>query len=68
MKSLVNPKKKDAEIEVLKNRIIALEQKRARRFISSLDEARSILNRRNSDDERFYRAFLAEPLDSDFLR
>jgi hypothetical protein len=68
MKSLVDPKKKDAEIEVLKNRIIALEQKRARHFISTLDEARSILGRRNSDDERFYRALLAEPLDPDFLR
>jgi len=68
MKSLVDPKKKDAEIDVLKNRIVDLERKRTRHFISTLDEARSILGRRNSDDERFYRAFLSEPLEPDFLR
>lgn len=67
MKSLVDPKKKDAEIDVLKNRIVELERARTKHFLSTLDQARSILGRKNSEDERFYRAFLAEPLAPDFL-
>lgn len=67
LKSLVNPKAKDEEIEFLKNRIVDLEKQRTKNFLSSLDKAKRILGRRNSDDERFYRAFLFEPLQPDAL-
>lgn len=62
MKSLVNPKAKEEEIDVLKNRIVKLEQQRTKNFLSALDEARRILGRTSTDDERFYRAFLMDPV------
>lgn len=62
MKTLVNPKAKDEEIEVLKNRIVDLDRARTMNFLSTLDQAKRILGRRNSDDVRFYRAFLLEPI------
>jgi hypothetical protein len=67
LKSLVNPKAKDEEIDVLKDRIVSLEQKRTKHFLNTLDKAKMILGRKNSDDERFYRAFLFEPLKPDTL-
>jgi hypothetical protein len=67
LKSLVNPKAKDEEIDVLKDRIVDLEKQRTKHFLSTLDKAKRILGRKNSDDERFYRAFLFEPLKADTL-
>ena len=67
LKSLVNPKAKDEEIDVLKDRIVNLEKKRTNHFLTTLDKAKRILGRKNSDDERFYRAFLFEPLKPDTL-
>lgn len=63
MKNLVNPQVKDEEIEVLKDRIVKLEKQRTSHFLTTLDRAKRILGRKNSDDERVYRAFLFEPLE-----
>lgn len=67
LKTLVNPKAKDEEIDVLKDRIVKLEKQRTNQFLTTLDKAKRILGRKNSDDERFYRAFLFEPLKPDTL-
>jgi len=67
MRSLVDPKTKDSEIEVLKDRIVRLERMRTQHFLSSLDNAKRILGRRNMDDERIYRAFLMEPHQTDVM-
>ena len=62
LKSLVNPAAKNAEIEVLKDRIVSLERKKTRQFLDSLDQANRILGRRSFDDEKVYRAFLHDPV------
>jgi Spy/CpxP family protein refolding chaperone len=67
LKGLVNPKTKDEEIDVLKDRIVKLEKQRTSHFLATLDSAKRILGRKNSDDERFYRAFLFEPLKPDTM-
>jgi hypothetical protein len=67
MKRLVNPKAKDEELDVLKERIVSLEKQRTQLFLGCLDKARQILGRKNSNDERFYRAFLFEPLEPNTL-
>lgn len=68
LRSLVDPQKKDAEVDVLKNRIVDLERKRTSHFLGTLDKARGILGRRTADDERFYRAFILEPMEPSALK
>jgi hypothetical protein len=68
MKKLVDPKAKDAEVDVLKDRILKLEQQRAKEFLANLDAAKKILGRRNLEDERVYRAFLTSPLELDLMK
>lgn len=65
MKQLVDPKAKDDEIELLKNRILELERDRTSLFMNTLDRAESILGRKDLQDERFYRAFLMNPVEPD---
>jgi hypothetical protein len=67
MKKIVNPKTKDDELDVLKDRIVSLEKQRTQLFLGCLDKAKQILGRKNSNDERFYRAFLFEPLEPNTL-
>ena len=49
-------------IELLygKERILELNQKSNRRWLSALDEARQVIGRKTEQDARFYRAFMLE--------
>lgn len=67
MHQLVSPEAKEEEIEVLKTRILELERERSSVFMRTLDQAESILGRKDLQDERFYRAFLMNPVQPDTL-
>lgn len=67
MHQLVNPEAKEEEIEILKTRILELEREKSSVFMRTLDQAENILGRKNLQDERFYRAFLMNPVQPDVL-
>jgi hypothetical protein len=67
MHMLVDPNAKEAEVEVLKTRILELEREKSSVFMRTLDQAESILGRKDLQDERFYRAFLMNPVQPDTL-
>ena len=62
VKQLVNPQASDREIDGIKKRILELNQKSNKRWLSAVDEARSVLGRRDEQDAHFYRAFMQEPV------
>ncbi|RZA08351.1 MAG: hypothetical protein EOP11_05090 [Proteobacteria bacterium] len=67
MHMLVDANAKEAEIELLKTRILELEREKSSVFMRTLDQAEAILGRKDLQDERFYRAFLMNPVQPDTL-
>ncbi len=59
-KTLLDPKSEEAEISNIKKRILDLDQKKTKRMLSALEEAREILGRQNPDRDRMYRALLLD--------
>ncbi len=62
VKQLVNPASDDREIDAIKQKILELNQKGNKRWLSALDDARQAIGRRNEQDAKFYRAFLQDPM------
>lgn len=61
VKQLVNPQASDREIAGIQKRILELNSKTNKRWLSAVDDARSVLGRRDQQDTHFYRAFMQEP-------
>jgi hypothetical protein len=61
VKQLVNPEASNRKIESIKQRILELNQKSNKRWLSAIDDARAVLGRRDEQDAHFYRAFMLEP-------
>jgi hypothetical protein len=61
VKELVDPASSEREIEGIKQRILELNSKSNKRWLAAIDDAHSVLGRRNSQDANFYRAFMQEP-------
>jgi hypothetical protein len=61
VKELVNPASSEREIEGIKQRILELNSKTNKRWLSAVDDARAVLGRRDQQDAHFYRAFMQEP-------